>query len=75
MQLRWRAFEKTGCLITMDGTNDNLIMPEGSHNYTFSRNVPGTDVEQLAITPAEEPADEARTIYATHTRRHECRPG
>lgn len=30
---RWRMFEKTGCLITADGTGDNMINPEGLDDY------------------------------------------
>ena len=31
--LRWRVFEKTGCLMTADGSDDNLITPEGLPDY------------------------------------------
>ena len=31
--LRWRTFEKTGCLMTADGSGDELITPEGLDNY------------------------------------------
>ena len=30
---RWRLFEKTGCLITTDSSEDNKINPEGLPNY------------------------------------------
>ena len=29
----WRQFEKTGCLITADGSEDDKINPEGLPNY------------------------------------------
>ena len=32
-KFRWRLFEKTGCLITADGSEDNKINPEGLRNY------------------------------------------
>ena len=30
---RYRLFEKTGCLVTADGSDDNLIQPEGLKDY------------------------------------------
>ena len=30
---RWRLFEKTGCLITADGSGDAKIAPEGLPDY------------------------------------------
>ena len=33
-ELRRRTFQKTGCLITADGSEDHLITPEGLANYT-----------------------------------------
>ena len=32
-QVRWRAFQKTGCLITANGEDDDEIKPEGLSNY------------------------------------------
>ena len=32
-QLRWRIFEKTSCLITEDGSEDNKINPEDLPDY------------------------------------------
>ena len=31
--LRWRMFEKTGCLLTASGEGDSLVCPEGLVNY------------------------------------------
>ena len=31
----WRFFQKTGCLITADGSEDALIQPEGLPNYAI----------------------------------------
>jgi transposase-like protein len=42
---RWRYFEKTGLLMTLDGTDDDKIMPEGSTNYTFARMLADSDAE------------------------------
>ena len=30
---RYRLFQKTGCLLTADGADDNLVQPEGLPNY------------------------------------------
>ena len=30
---RWRLFEKTGCLVTADGSDGDKITPEGLPNY------------------------------------------
>ena len=32
---RWRMFEKTGCLMTADGSEDEKIQPEGLDNYVM----------------------------------------
>ena len=33
--LFWKLFEKTGCFMTADGSNDDKILPQGLENYTF----------------------------------------
>lgn len=33
----WRYFEKTGCLMRIDGTGDELITPQGLTGYVFPR--------------------------------------
>lgn len=30
-----RLFQKTGCLITIDGSDDDMIKPQGLEDYTF----------------------------------------
>ena len=30
-----KSFERTGCLLTIDGSDDQLIKPQGLENYTF----------------------------------------
>ena len=32
-QTRWRAFQCTGCLLTVDGSDDHLVTPEGLPAY------------------------------------------
>ena len=43
---------KTGCLVTADGSDDNLIQPEGTVNYSFKRIVvpANTSDEELAAS-------------------------
>ena len=33
MTVRWRAFQRTGCLLTVDGSDDHLGTPEGLPDY------------------------------------------
>ena len=37
---RWHAFEKTGCLITADGSEDYKIKPEGMEDYEVVPSLP-----------------------------------
>lgn len=46
-----RAFEKTGCLMTMSGLRDNLITPQGLENY------PDALKEYIATHPIRAPED------------------
>ena len=45
--LRWRIWQKTGCLLTSDGSDDACVAPEGLKNYT----VP-PPVEHLEVSVA-----------------------
>ena len=59
---RWNCFEKTGMLMTADGSNDAKIVPEGLPNYKVIPPIPipGPD-EHPDINPPEpapEPLDE-----------------
>eukprot|EP00732_Lithocolla_globosa_P004452 Lithocolla_globosa_v1_NODE_4115_length_1507_cov_6.719008.p1 type:complete len:100 gc:universal NODE_4115_length_1507_cov_6.719008:1109-1408(+) len=47
---RWRYFEKTCCLVTVDGSRDHLIQPEGLKGYTFPRVATGS-AEQKVPNP------------------------
>ena len=46
-KFRWRHFEKTGCLITADGSEDDKINPEDLSNYK----VPSTAPPASSIVP------------------------
>jgi hypothetical protein len=35
--VRWRYFEKTGCLLTADGSRDEFVLPQGFDSYSFPR--------------------------------------
>ena len=37
---RWRCFEKTGWVITANGSEDEKIQPEGLHGYTLPPPLP-----------------------------------
>ena len=60
-QTRYRCFEKTGCLITADGSNDSKIKPEGLHDYAVPNALPVQVAEDAAecVVPvaAPEPSD------------------
>ena len=47
-QTRYRCFEKTGCLITADGSNDSKIKPEGLHDYIVAEALPVQVAEDAA---------------------------
>ena len=34
-EMRKKFYQKTGCLMTADGTDDDKIQPEGFVNYNF----------------------------------------
>merc|ERR1711981_418281 len=59
---RWNCFEKTGMLMTADGSNDDKIKPEGLTNYKVIDPLPtpGPDMipEVIPPEPAPEPLDE-----------------
>ena len=58
---RRNCFERTGCLITADGSEDFKIRPEGLSNYQVPPplNVPGNEeiMEEAHVEPADEPDD------------------
>ena len=57
---RYRCFEKTGCLITADGSGDNKISPEGLTNYVIPPPLPvniSIEMEPVIPVPAEEVPD------------------
>lgn len=60
-KFRWRCFEKTGCLITADGSDDSKISPEGLSDYKVPPPLPmrgpGEYVEDGTPNAAIEPED------------------
>jgi transposase-like protein len=64
---RRRYFEKTGCLMTADGTDDRLITPEGTTGYKFvrldpssaPRNSDDADTPEDAAAPPDSDCDDA----------------
>ena len=55
---RRRCFEKTGCLITADGSEDHLIQPEGLKDFKVKAPLPwdGPEIHAPIETPEPEPA-------------------
>ena len=56
----WNCFERTGCLITADGSGDSKIKPEGLPDYEVIPPLDGFGSEQapeLDILPEEPPED------------------
>ena len=70
---RFRYFEKTGCLMSADGSGDEYITPEGTMNYRFVRldpstaaaedNVP-TEIAEEPNSDGEEPPEQEDTEFA-----------
>lgn len=55
---RYRCFEKTGCLITADGSEDDKISPEGLTNYVVPPPLPiHVEIDPVIPTPAAELQD------------------
>ena len=52
----YRSFEKTGCLITADGSGDESIKPEGMPDYI----VPPTVDIHIEVEVVEAPVVESR---------------
>jgi len=60
---RYRCFEKTGCLITADGSEDSKIQPEGLNGYIVPDPLPSAisvpdpvpcEIPQPATIPADD---------------------
>ena len=60
--LRKRCFEKTGCLLTADGTNDDLVQPEGLTDYKVFPPMPGPGPEDNPEIESPEPAQDPLDI-------------
>ena len=61
-QTWWRSFEKTGCLITADGSEDHKINPEGLPNYVVPPPLPMTTSQEPMECAPPEPAAEPEDI-------------
>ena len=49
-KFRWSCFERTGCLLTADGSDDDKVKPEGLHDYK-------------PIPPLETPGPDYNTVF------------
>ena len=56
--MRRRCFEKTGCLLTADGSQDELVQPEGLKDYRVIPPLPMPGPEENAQFEMPEPAQE-----------------
>ena len=59
-KFRWRLFEKTGCLITANGSEDDKINPEGLPNYKVPPPImldPSTAPPASSIVPEKDSND------------------
>ena len=55
---RKNCFTKTGCLITVDGSDDDKIKPEGLPDYKVPAPIPGLGPNEVRPQDSPEPADE-----------------
>jgi hypothetical protein len=58
---RWRCFERTGCLITADGSDDDKIKPEDMPHYVVPASLPlvcDNAMEEVIPTAEPIPADD-----------------
>ena len=53
--LRYRCFQRTGCLITADGSDDSLISPEGLSGYKVLPPVPTQAPNEPVLIPTPTP--------------------
>ena len=59
---RWHAFEKTGCLITADGSEDYKIKPEGMEDYEVVPSLPMPGPQEIMEVPSPAPSIEPDDI-------------
>ena len=53
---RWRCFEKTGMLLTADGSSDDKVAPEGLKNFQVMESLPMKENDLIEIeTPEAKP--------------------
>ena len=65
-KLRWRRFDKTGCLITADGAEDSKVEPDGLTRYTLPPSLQVVSSDQAMQCPipeskAEEPSEDSES--------------
>ena len=77
---RFRYFEKTGCLMSADGSGDEYITPEGTMNYRFVRLDPSsaaaddsvpTEIAEEPDSDGEEPTELEDAEFADQPDAHE----
>ena len=54
---RWQCFERTGCLITADGSDNDKIKPDGMPDYLIPHQMPTVSADDPfeSVAPAAEP--------------------
>ena len=65
-ELRWRRFDKTGCLITADGAEDSKVEPDSLTRYTIPPSLQVVSSDQAMQCPipeskAEEPSEDSES--------------
>ena len=59
---RWRCFEKTGMLLTADGSSDNKVAPEGLKNFQVMESLPMKENDLIEIETPEPKPDPSDAI-------------
>ena len=67
----YRCYEKTGCLITADDSNDAKINPEGLHNYVVPKTLPVQVAEEAIECPVQDAAPEPDDVIVNDDDRFE----
>ena len=69
---RYRCYEKTGCLIIADGSNDAKINPEGLHDYVVTKTLPVQVAEEAIECPVPDAAPEPDDVIVNDDDRFEA---
>ena len=59
---RWRCFEKTGMLLTADGSSDDKVAPEGLKNFQVMESLPMKENDLIEIETPEPKPDPSDAI-------------